>query len=82
MRERRRRVGELAWRDERRLRDFHRMQPPFDIAFPEGEEFAQHRKLRREVELLPDEALDERRMIRQVIEDFGGGEAITFQLTA
>ena len=38
-------------------RDAHRMQLAFDIVFPEAQELVEHRKFRREVELLPEKAL-------------------------
>jgi hypothetical protein len=47
------------------------MQPAFDVRFPEVQEFVEYRKSGSQVQLLPNEALQEFRVVRHVIEDFG-----------
>src|SRR5665213_954424 len=73
-------VAQAVGMEQRCLRYLHRMQPAVDFPPPEGEKAAQHRIARRDVELLPDEALQQIWVIGQVIEDFGRGQAIAFQL--
>ncbi len=48
------------------------MQLALDLALPEREEPGELRKARREVVALPDEALQQRRVVGQAVEDFGG----------
>src|SRR5258708_15106943 len=62
-------VAQPARGDQRRPRHFHRMQLALDVAGPEVEETTQHRKLRRDVQMLPNEALQQTGMVRQMIED-------------
>src|SRR6266436_773478 len=75
-------VTQLAGFYEGGARHLHRMQLALDIADPEFEEAAENRILRRQVHVLPDEALQQARMIRQVIEDFRRGQAIVDELQA
>jgi hypothetical protein len=59
-----------------RLTNPHRVEFAFDIAAPEFEKAAQLREVRGNVELLPDEALQEAGMIRQTVDDLRGGQTI------
>ena len=59
-----------------RLPDFHRMQLAVDVAAPEIEKPAQLGKIRGEIELLPDEALQQIGMVGQVVDDLGSGQPI------
>jgi hypothetical protein len=56
------------------------MQVALDFPLPEIQELVQHGIARGDVEVLPDKCLKHARMIRQVVEDFGGGQAIILQL--
>jgi len=58
------------------------MQSALDVVRPEIQESPQDREIRREVELLPDIALKQARMIRQVIENLGRREPVAFELQA
>ena len=64
------------------LRDLHRMQLALDVLFPEGEEALQLGIARRDIELLPDEALDQVRVVGQVVEDLGRGQPVSLKLLA
>ena len=54
----------------------HRVELAFEIAAPEFEKAAQLREVRSNVQLLPDEALQQVRMIRQTVDDLRGGQTI------
>src|ERR1700733_3963575 len=58
----------------------HGMEAALDLALPEIQEFVQHGITRCDVEILPDIGLQNVRMVRQMIEDLSGGEAIILQL--
>jgi hypothetical protein len=75
------RVTHLAGAEEGRLCDLHGMELALDVALPKGEEATQLWKLRRQIEMLPNKALNEMRVIRQVVKDFGRRQAIALQLT-
>ena len=51
-----------------------------ELAGPEVQELAEHRVLRGEVQVLPEIGLEQARVVRQVVEDFGGGEAVVPEL--
>src|SRR5215211_7165258 len=51
------------------LLDVDRVQPALDVAAPKFEELAQLGKIGSQVELLPDEALEQRGVVRQSIKD-------------
>src|SRR3954470_5609776 len=55
------------------------MQGAVELGLPEIQERPELRKMREQIELLPDESLDDVRVIRKVIEDFCGREAISFE---
>jgi hypothetical protein len=48
----------------------------FDIVAPEFQKAAQLRKIRGEIELLPDETLQQIGVIRQTVDDLRGGQTI------
>src|SRR6516164_8687839 len=56
------------------------MELALELAPPEGEKSAQGRKARGKVELLPDIALQDHRMVRHAIQDFGGGQPVILDL--
>jgi hypothetical protein len=56
------------------------MQLAFDIADPEIEEAAQHGKMGGDIEMLPEEGLQHVRVIREMVEDLRGGEAVAPEL--
>ena len=56
-----------------RLANPHRVELAFEIAAPEFEKAAQLGEVRRNVQLLPDEALQQVGMIRQTVDDLRGG---------
>lgn len=58
----------------------NRVQLAVQAALPEAQEFLEYGKLRRQIEILPDEALQHHRMVGQAIEDFRGGQTIAAQL--
>src|SRR5260370_38337203 len=68
-------VAEAIWRGAAALLDVDRMQPALDVVMPEFEEFVQLRIVGGEVEFLPDEGLEQRGMVRQAVDDLGGGWA-------
>src|SRR5271166_249964 len=62
-----------------RLADPHRVKLTLDIAAPEFQKAAQLRKIRGNIELLPDEALQQVGMIRQMVDDLCGRQSIIAQ---
>src|SRR5262245_44865124 len=74
------REAELGWPGDAGRCHFYRVQLAIETAVPEIEEPAQHRELRCHVEVLPDIALQQRRVIGQVVEDFSRREAIAVGL--
>src|SRR5258707_12330962 len=69
-------VAEAARAEAAALLYTHRMQLAVDAAAPEFEKALQFRIIRRQVEFLPDEALQQSRMVRQMIDDLGCGQSI------
>src|SRR5438270_12935960 len=63
-----------------RLPDLHRMKLALDVAAPEFKEPAELGKVRSEVELRPDEALQQIGMVRHAVDDLGGGQPILTKL--
>src|SRR5215472_1225964 len=59
-----------------RLTDFYRMELALDIAAPKFEKAAQLGKIRRTVELLPDEALQQIGVIGKMIDDLRRGQPV------
>lgn len=58
------------------MRNSDRMQRRLDLAPPMVEKLEQHRKIGREIVLLPDEQLQERRGIGTVEMDFRRGQPV------
>src|SRR3981189_3895616 len=54
--------------------------PIFDVGAPEFQKAPQHGIIRRQVEFLPDEALEQGRVVRQPIDDFCGSEPVPLKL--
>src|SRR5436190_191 len=69
-----RRVGAAA------LPHVDRMQLALDVGAPEFQEALQLGIIRREIEFLPDEALEQGRVIRQAIDDLCGREPVPLKL--
>ena len=67
-----------AEQPEMRVAD--RMQRPVDFPVPELDEMIEHRKIRREVIILPDEKLQQMRMIGQVVEDLRRRQTVAGKL--
>src|SRR3954468_22018585 len=62
------------------LLDIDRVQLALDVAAPEFEEFAQLGKIGSQVEFLPDEALQQRGVIRQPVKNLRRGEPVALKL--
>ena len=73
-------VPDFARIDELDARHRHRVQLAFDVAAPEIEEPVQHRKIRCEIHVLPDEALQDARVIGQAINNLCRGQVIVAKL--
>lgn len=52
------------------------MQRSFQVAAPEIQKFVQHRVAWGDIEVLPDEGLQQAGVVRQMIQDLRGGQAI------
>src|SRR4051794_18399307 len=59
-----------------RLPDFYRMELALDVGAPELQEAAQLGKIRSEVELLPDKALQQIGVVRHPVDDLRRGQPI------
>src|SRR5437660_435982 len=62
------------------LLDIDRVQLALDVLFPEFEKLAQLGKFGGEIEFLPDEALQQRGVVRQPVDDLRGGEPVAHDL--
>src|SRR4051812_5573633 len=62
------------------LAHIHRMQLPLDVRAPEFEKAPQLGIIGREIEFLPDEALQQGRVVRQAIDDLCGREPVPVKL--
>jgi hypothetical protein len=71
---------ELGRFDELGMANHDTMQRPIELFAPKHQEFEQHRKLRREIIVLPDISLQQPRMIGQMIEDTRGGKPLSGKL--
>ena len=69
-------VAELGPPDRARLANPHRVELALDVAAPEFQEPAQLREVRGNIELLPDEALQQIGMVRQTVDDLRGRQTI------
>jgi hypothetical protein len=56
------------------------MERRLDLAAPVIEEVVEDREFRSDIIMLPDEELQQRGMVRHVMMNFGGGEALAFEL--
>src|SRR5215204_3647282 len=72
---------ELGRLDQPGVGDGHRMKRPLELPGPERQEIVQHRELRCQVVFLPDEGLEQVRMVRQAIQDIGGRQPVALELT-
>ena len=75
-------VGEGEFRrfDQRGVGDAHPVDPAVEVAVPEIEEFREGGEAGGEVEVLPDEALQNVSVIGHPVEDFSGRQAIIVEL--
>jgi hypothetical protein len=73
-------VAQFAGGDDRYARYLHRVQLALDVPHPEVEEAAQYGEVRLDVEMLPDEGLEQMGMIGQMVEDLCRGHPIAPQL--
>jgi hypothetical protein len=71
---------EFTGLDQPRLHHPHRMQRPVQILDPEIEEPAQFRKIRGQVVLLPDVALQEVLVVGHPVDDLCRGEPVALEL--
>lgn len=67
---------EFGTRDEPARRNTNRVQLAVQAGLPEAQEFLEYGELRRQIEILPDEALEHHGMIGQAVENFRGGQTI------
>src|SRR5579862_4938514 len=72
-------VAEFRRHEEPACGDPNRVQSALDAGFPEMEEFVEHRKSRCEIEFLPYEGLQDRRVIGEVVQNFGRREPVAVQ---
>lgn len=70
----------VARPDQVAMGNAHRMQPALDIALPELQEAAELGEGRRLVERLPEEGLQQPRMVGHVVEDMGREQAVALEL--
>ena len=69
-------VAEPAAAGRSRLPDFYRMKLALDVAAPEFQEAPELGKVRSEVELLPDKALQQVGVVRHPVDDLRRGQPI------
>jgi hypothetical protein len=70
-------IAPLARPDQLAMAETHRMQRAVDPFLPELDEFEHLRTVRRQIAVLPDEAVDHIPLIRTPAEQFGRGQPIT-----
>src|SRR5271170_1817068 len=73
-------VAEAVGEGAAALLHIDRVQLALDVLLPEFEELAQLGKIRSEIEFLPDEALQQRGMVRKQVDDLCGGEPVPLGL--
>jgi hypothetical protein len=73
-------ITKLAGVNERLMRDDHPVQFAFQLVFPEMQEFVQDGKAGSDVEVLPNISLQQGRMVRHMINNFGSRQAIILKL--
>src|SRR5262245_56205499 len=71
---------DLGGLDQARMRDRHRMQRPFELLQPEGEEAVEDRELGAQIVVLPDVGLQQRRIIGHPVENMSRGEPVALEL--
>src|ERR1700722_6975308 len=78
------RANRLVFRrlDKARMRHRHRMKQAVEFARPEVEKLPEFWEVRMQVVLLPDEVLQNVRVIRHAIKDTGGRQSKPLELTA
>src|SRR5690349_25152203 len=69
-------VAKPATAGRPRLPDFYRMELALVVGAPELQEAVQLGKIRSEVELLPDKALQQIGVVRHPVDDFGRGQPL------
>lgn len=62
--------------------DAHGVQRAVQLAFPIVEKAFQLREVRRKIVFLPDIELEQARVVRKMVVDFGRGQALAFHLQA
>src|SRR5690349_3347657 len=72
--------AEFAWLNKPLMRHADRMERPLDLTPPELQKLLQRRKSRREVIVLPDIELEQRRLVRHAVVDLCGGKSIAIKL--
>ena len=72
-------IAPLARPDQLAMGESHRMQRAVDPFLPELDEFQHLRTVRRQIVVLPDEAVDHIPLIRNPVEQFGRGQPIALQ---
>ena len=73
-------MAPLALGDDGCVGDADGMEFPFELAGPEIEEFVEDREAGSHVQILPNIGLQQAGMVRQMVEDFGGGKAVAGEL--
>jgi hypothetical protein len=74
-------VMEFARADQSLMRDFDPVKFAFELRLPEMQEFIQDWKTRRYVEILPDIGLQQRRVVGNMINDFGRRQTVILELS-
>jgi hypothetical protein len=73
--------SQLGGFDQSAMGDLDRMQGAIERFLPEREKAPQFWELWKEIVMLPDEGLQQVRVIGQVVEDLGCRQTVAFQLT-
>ncbi len=76
----RRGEAHLVSGDELSRGHLDRMHLAVEVRLPKIEELRQRGKFRSEIIVLPDERLEEKRMVGEMVEDFRRGQAIKWSL--
>src|SRR5689334_21561991 len=72
--------SQLGWLDQPRMRDGDGEQRSVELFLPEREKVVQRRKFWKEIVVLPDECLQQRRVIRHPIENLRRRQTVTQHL--
>lgn len=73
--------AEFGWGDQSLARHFDVVELAVKIIVPECQKLTESRETRCEVVVLPEEGLEKARMVGHVVKNFGGGQAITLELS-